>query len=259
MARAKRNAGQPSESPTVAKLTQDEVILSFKGHIMGWHKQSLLLACSAAVCLIVGTHGGKASVDQSAMIDRLKAEVSGTGLSESQAAKYIGLAKALTNYVLQKFKVGGPVTAILGALTADEAVNELVLFLSSQRVHTLEDLTVMFDKYKRTSKNAIKAKVAKKGIVGSPTPDKVGEAAEPREIEFEPLTNGSYAIRDMIAESAEAIVLKAIKSGHSATELAAAAINLLDSEDELDKVRVALAKHAASIARTPAARRVAAN
>jgi hypothetical protein len=255
VARTKNKAGLPSESPIVAKLTQDEAILSFKGHIMGWHKQSLLLACSATVCLIVGTHGGKASVDQATMIDRLKTEVSGTGLSDSQAAKYIGLAKALANYLLHKFKVGGPVTAILGALTADEAVNEVVLFLGSQSVHTLEDMTVMFDKYKRTPPKPSKAEAGPTLVKNAPSvsPDKVEEAPEPRELEFETNGKGTYAIRDMIAESAEAIILKAVKSGHSATELCDAAIHLLDS-DELEHVRVTLAKHAAQIARTPAAR-----
>ncbi len=247
----------PTESPIVAKLTNEEVIQSFKGHIMGWHKQSILLACSASVCLIVGTHAGKATVNQDEMIARLKAEVQGTGLSDSQAAKYIGLAKALTNYILFKFKVGGPVTAILSALTADEATNELVLFLASQRVHTLEDMTVLFDKYKRTPPKAAKQPITINGEEAPTAPDKVAPAweAEPRELAFENKGNGAYAIRDMVAESADGIILKAVKSGHSASELARAAIALLDNAEELEGVRVALARQAATLSRPPVRQR----
>lgn len=231
----------------IATLSPNAVIDAFSGHAKGWHRQSLTLACSAAVCLIVGAHAKGKAIEQNEMIEKLREAVAGRAkLADSQVSKYIGLAKLLVNHVMTRFKLGGPVHDIIRAGTAEGAIDVLAAYLDKQRVTTLEGLTVMFGKYRRTAtkpatgrRTSPAAHPPGNGGNGGgqrATPGEEGRPVRIGGVEIEGAAAGQGLSVMMKSLPTEFLVLSAVQAGHSAADIAVAAINLTITDGELGHI-----------------------
>lgn len=248
----KAKAAAPRE---VAILKQRDVIAAFKTQALGWHRQSLTLSCSAAVCLIIGAHSNGDRVEHSVMMEKLRvATINGTALGESQVNKYIGLARSLVNHLMLRFKVGGPVHNVIRAKTPEAAVQVVAGYLTKQKVNTLEALSVMFGKYQRTKPKGPQARApdgVRPGKAGSPPvapangPTKAAGNGNGRNGGRDPRIGGLEVVREslntMLATlPADFVVLQAVQSGHTPGAIASAAIGMLGTTEDVAECMRAL-------------------
>jgi len=258
MARPKKT--EPTSVKVTALITTDEAMTQFKSNATGYLRQTITLACSAAVVLIVGTNTDTPQT-QEELVTRIKADVAETGLSESQIAKYIGLARAFVTHLHNKFKVAGPQQGVLQAFTPDEAVNVLVAYLAQQHVTNLEGLTIMFDKYKRRSgKKVAKAPLppqVETGILANKAGEQVlshrpANLGETITIEKGPdLQPGIVRGVDLFALTPNQIIQQAMYAGHNLVELGAAVLGYANSDD-LDQLRKHMLDRSRELARVRA-------
>lgn len=220
-----------------AVLTQAQAIQAFENHVTSYRRQSLHLVCSAAVCLIVATHAGGDKVDQTEMIEKLKAAVARHGLQDAQVNKYIGIGREIVNHLLRRFKVGGPVIDVVRAITADAAIDALAAYFTKQKVTTLEGMTKLFGKYKRT-KHVMRA--ARTNGAGAPAAPATNGHAEPgAQPAALSLVNDNLIIR-MKTLPTDFLVLTAAQAGHALENVAIASIKLIVTENDLDAILSAL-------------------
>lgn len=149
--RAQRKPAEPStHNGNSAAMSQGVAIEGFKDQAKAWHRSSIAVVASAAVCMIVGAYSPTAKVAYDNTEALLKKEVAEIGIKQAQIYKYIGLARALVSFMVLKHKIGGPLLDVLRARDHDTAMDALVDYLTKARVRSLDSLGVMVGKYKRT-------------------------------------------------------------------------------------------------------------
>lgn len=134
--------------PLKAKMTTESALNAFHTHAKVWHKASLCVLSSAAVCLIVGTYS-EPRTEHDTMTEKLRAKVSEVGVKEAQIYRYLGLAKALVQHIAGEHLIGGPIPEVVGCRKPDEAMEIVLKYLTSKGVRSLDALGVMVGKYGR--------------------------------------------------------------------------------------------------------------
>lgn len=225
---ARANARRP-----VAKLAQTRALAAFKTHAIDWRRQSLVLGCAATVCFVVGSFS-KRQVTAAQTAERLKATVAKTGIKDSQVAKYVGLARTLADHMA--VSDDKPLAAVLKTTSAKKAINVVTGFLTKNKVTTLEGMTVLLGKYRRsTVKRKASARPSPKGK--SERPVRVGHKGVATRVSSghsaQVIPLSAPTLRKMTSEQ---IVLAAEQSGHSPMSLASAAVTSMTSTKDLLKL-----------------------
>jgi hypothetical protein len=222
-----------SKSRPVAKLAQPRALAAFKTHAVEWRRQSLTVGCAATVCFIVGSFS-KRQVAADKTAERLRAVVAQTGIKDSQVAKYIGLARSLANHMA--VSADRPLAAVLKTTSPSRATNIVASFLTKNKVTTLEGMTVLLGKYRRSKakKTPPAAKPSPKESSGRPV--RIGRkgaahATSGQSAQVVPLS--APTLRKLTAEQ---IVLAAEQSGHSPMSIAAAAVTTMTTTKDLLKL-----------------------
>lgn len=225
-----KRTNKASAQPLVATIKESDALAHFTARAHTWHRESIAVVSSAAVCLIVGLH---ASIEYDVTIEKLKAAVAERGIKEAQIFKYVGLARALVNHISGKFKVGGPMIDVLKADNAEAAMDVLRTYLSKQKVDSLDDLGVLVGKYQRTaSKRAPKTAPRGRRPAAAPPPgQRVGQLpADAPGVQHQAPAAGPTITT---AQRPMDVVIFAERSGMPPMELAIAAIGLIDNLDDI--------------------------
>jgi hypothetical protein len=248
----RRAATKGARKPViVAKLAHSEAVMAFAGQCAGWHRQSLVLSCSAATAIIVGLYAKDGKVDVPTTVDRLKHSINGrTGLKDAQIYKYIGLARALATHLKTKFGTDGVVAEVINATRAQVALDALTGYLETQHVKSLEGLSKMFGKYKRTRPKAKRPAAPDttqpRVAVQNSKPPRIGSSS----IVPEQVTKSGLSVT-LGSLPADFLLLTAVQAGHEPSALAESAVNLCATDADLSHVeevvnarRAAIAAHA---------------
>jgi hypothetical protein len=256
----RRAATKGARKPViVAKLAHGDAVMAFAGQVAGWHRQSIVLACSAATAILVGLYAKDGKVDVPTTVERLKHSINGrTGLKDAQVYKYIGLARALVTHLKAKFGTDGVVSEVLSATRAQVALDGLMGYLETQHVKSLEGLSKMFGKYKRsrpkTKRTAAPPAAQPRVAVKDGKPPRIGDAPS---IVADSGTKSGLSVT-LGSLPADFVILSAVQAGHEPSALAEAAVNLCATDADLAHVEeVASARRVTLASHTPAVQTLA--
>lgn len=232
MARKRKGVTAPANTPAViASMRPNEAVAGFKKQATNWHRASMSMVASGAVCLIVGAYSPNGNrVEYDAMILRLKQEVAETGIKQAQIYKYIGLSRGLVSNILSRGGVEGEVTqAVLKAKTHDEGMEAILAFLAKEKVKSLDGLGVLVGRYKRSEGPPEEEHETPEG----------GEATAATATRATPEAIGERIKSDpevLNAVSAVDLVQSYMSAGHKPSELIEALIPHIDSARECGKL-----------------------
>lgn len=124
----------------------------------GFHRSSLALAASAAVCFIV--NGAKDEADAVAVAEALEKAITETGLGRSSVFRYISLGRKLAARLLKDFPraedhtFSGPLSDVLDAKSPQAASTVVALYLGKVGVENADQLDVYLGAPPRSQRGA---------------------------------------------------------------------------------------------------------
>lgn len=241
-------AAKPSEiKPLKARMTTESALSAFHLQAKVWHKASLCVLSSAAVCLIVGTYA-EPRIEHDTMTEKLRAKVAEVGVKEAQIYRYLGLAKALVQHMATEHLVGGPIPEVVSCRKAEDAMEIIMAYLATKKIRSLDALGVMVGKYGRSE-------VAKDLETSEDTEVEAGPHLVPDMPPVLPTRAASPAVAARIISEPEVlnnldareIVTSYIRAGNTAASLIEAAIDYLRTRREIDRMIGRLEKKKAAL------------
>jgi hypothetical protein len=232
--RTKKQSGAAAEAPTmIAKMAPSVAISGFKAQAQLWHRQSLAVVASGAVCMIVGAHAPNGNrIEYDGTVAKLKVAVAETGIRQAQIYKYVGLSRAFVSHLFKSFQVtDGPVQGVLQAADHDEAMKVLLDYMAKEKLKSLDDLGVFVGKYRRTENGAPAEGAGDgdgEGQDGAPTPTRASPEAIAARVVSDPQV--------LNAVSAPDLVQSYLTAGHKPSELIEALIPHIDTVRECSKL-----------------------
>lgn len=228
--------------PLKARMTTESALNAFHTHAKVWHKASLCVLSSAAVCLIVGTYS-EPRTEHDTMTEKLRAKVSEVGVKEAQIYRYLGLAKALVQHIAGEHLIGGPIPDVVNSRKADEAMEIILKYLTSKGVRSLDALGVMVGKYGRAEPKDEDENEDTETVQSGPhlvpdmppaVPTRAAAPAIAARIMAEPAVLNNL--------EAHEIVTSYVKAGNTAAALIESAIDYIKTVREVNKLLNKLTK-----------------